>query len=316
MPPERRCRLAAALLAAALLATATGIGAAPLTVASSGHPVAPVSVDDGPAAAFIIDTGAEGSAVYRWFAERHALPMVGAERLDGQTGSATLPMRAVRTVAIDQVRSGALRIVELADQPDRREVAGILGLDVMRGHLIEFDFPGRQVLFHDRSAAGRIIRTLGKPFRTTRVTGGLLSIPVRLNGVTGHAVIDTGARESRANEAFAQAAALAATNAPPRSIRGATDKAATLRTAAVSQMQVPGHDLGATTIRIADLPVFATFGWAGQPAMLLGFDHLRRFRMLIDIDRGELWLEGPAIPRSTMAPMAVSDIHLRISPRR
>ncbi len=296
MPPERRRRRAAALLAAALLATATGIGAAPLTVASSGHPVAPVSVDGGPAAAFMVDTGAEGSAVYRWFAKRYALPIAGVERLDGQTGPATLPMRAVRTVAIDRVRSGALRMVELADQPDRREVAGILGLDVMRGHLVEFDFPGRRVLFHDRSATGRITRPLGKPVRATRVTGGLLAIPVRLNGVTGHAVIDTGARDSRANEAFARAAQLTTTDAPARVIRGAADRPAVLRTAAVSQMQVPGHDLGATTVKVADLPVFATFGWVGQPAMLLGFDHLRRFRMLIDIDRGDVWLEQPSRP--------------------
>lgn len=294
MPPERRRRLAAALLAAALLAPATSIDAAPLTVAASGHPVAPASVDGGPAAAFIVDTGAEGSAVYRWFAERHTLPLVGTERLDGQTGAATLPMRAVRSVAIDRVRSGALRVVELADQSDRRMVAGIVGLDVMRGHLVEFDFPGRRVLFHDRSAADRITRPLGKPIQAVKVTGGLLAISVRLNGVTGHAVIDTGARESRANEAFARAAQLAATDAPVRSIRGATDRPAVLRTAEVSRMQVPGHDIGATTVKVADLPVFATFGWARQPAMLLGFDHLRRFRMLIDADSGHVWLEGPS----------------------
>ncbi|WP_188657752.1 aspartyl protease family protein [Sphingomonas metalli] len=286
---------------ALLSATATG-SAAPLTIAASGHPVAPVSVDEGRPAAFIIDTGAEGSAVYRWFAESRHLPEAGEERLDGQTGAATLPMRQVQTMAIDRARSRPLQLVELADQPDRRDIAGVLGLDVMRGSLVEFDFAHRRVLFHEHAMAGRLRRSLGKPIHATKVTGGLLAIPVVLNGTAGMAVIDTGARESRANEAFAARASLAPLDVPLRAIRGANDKAAQLRTAQVRTMRLSNQNLGATTIKVADLSIFETFGWADSPAMLLGFDHLRRFRLVVDADRGEIWLARPRCGRSERAP--------------
>jgi predicted aspartyl protease len=294
MSARRWGRLASVIMAAALLAAASAITAAPLTLASSGHPVAPVSVNGQKAAAFIVDTGAEGTAVYRGFAQKSALPDAGKERLVGQTGAATLPLRTVRTLAIDAVRRGPLTVVELADQPDRPNVAGIVGLDVMRGYLVEFDFARRRVLFHDREAAGRLKRSLGRPVRAAKVAGGLLAVPVVLNGVGGHAIIDTGARESRANEIFAEQAKLSPIAAPLRSIRGANDKAATLRTASVASMRLPGHDLGATTIKVADLSVFRTFGWSDRPAMLLGFDHIRRFRLIVDVQAGDVWFIEPS----------------------
>lgn len=294
MGPRRWGRLPSAMMAAALLAAASAITAAPLTLASSGHPVAPVSINGQKATAFIVDTGAEGTAVYRGFAQKNALPDAGEERLVGQTGAATLPLRTVRTLAVDAVRHGPLTVVELADQPDRPDVAGIVGLDVMRGYLVEFDFLRGRVLFHDRAAAGRLRRFLGRPVRAAKVTGGLLAIPVVLDGVAGQAIIDTGARESRANEAFAKQARLTAIAAPLRSIRGANDKAATLRTASVASMRLLGHDLGATTIKVADLSVFQTFGWSDRPAMLLGFDHIRRYRLIVDAQAGDVWFIEPS----------------------
>jgi hypothetical protein len=44
---------------------------------------------------------------------------------------------------------------------------------------------------------------LGSATSARAVNGGLLAVPVKVNGVTGWGVIDTGARETRINTRFA-----------------------------------------------------------------------------------------------------------------
>lgn len=50
---------------------------APLSFSASGHVVAPVSIGDEDQYLFVVDTGAEGSAVYARFAQDAKLELAG-----------------------------------------------------------------------------------------------------------------------------------------------------------------------------------------------------------------------------------------------
>lgn len=43
--------------------------------------------------------------------------------------------------------------------------------------------------------------------------------------------------------------------------------------------------------RIADLPVFESFGLQDEPAVIIGADYLGRFRLLIDFPTRRVWLQ-------------------------
>jgi predicted aspartyl protease len=275
--------------AAILLASTMATGQAPLTLAPTGHPVVPVLVDGRPAT-FVLDTGAEGSAVYPDFARERALPLVAdRERLEGQTSGADLPLRQIASLAIDGHSSGPLRAVELPARPDLARLDGIVGLDAIGDRLLDFDMPNGRAALLDRAQADAAIQGAGRPIAARRMAGGLLALPVRIGKVRGWAVIDTGARETRINTRFARAAGLPLSG-DATMLAGATQTLLAQRGSVAPRIDLPGRAIRDARVQVADLPVFEVFGIAQEPAMLLGIDHLRRYRLLIDFSRARIWL--------------------------
>jgi hypothetical protein len=119
----------------------------------------------------------------------------------------------------------------------------------------------------------------------------LLAVQVEVNGVTGWGVIDTGARETRINTRFANLAKVEEDKAAAATtVHGATNSASTLQPARTRTVRMLGKELGETSIRIADLPIFETFGLQEEPAMIIGADYLGRFRLVIDFPTRRVWL--------------------------
>lgn len=115
---------------------------------------------------------------------------------------------------------------------------------------------------------------------------------VEVNGVTGWGVIDTGARETRINTRFAKLAKVEADKtAAVTTVHGATNSASTLQPGRTRTVSLLGKELGETSIRIADLPVFEAFGIHEEPAMIIGSDYLGRFRLVIDFPTRKVWLK-------------------------
>lgn len=264
---------------------------APLSFSASGHVVAPVSIGEEDQYLFVVDTGAEGSAVYARFAQDAKLELAGQEQIVGQTGEASLPLRRIASLKVDGRTIGPIIASELPDRADGAVMAGIIGLDVMGHYLVDFDLPAARLALLDGNEAQAVISSLGPAVSARSVNGGLLGVQVEVNGVTGWGVIDTGARETRINTRFAKLAKVEVDKtAAATTVHGATNSASTLQPGRSRTVRLLGKELGETSIRIADLPVFEAFGIHEEPAMIIGADYLGRFRLVIDFPTRRVWL--------------------------
>lgn len=264
---------------------------APLSFSKSGHVVAPVSIGGEDQHLFVVDTGAEGSAVYARFAREARLELGGQEQIVGQTGAASLPLRKITHLKVDGRTVGPIVASELPDRADGAVMAGIIGLDVLGRYLVDFDLPAARLALHDGVDAATLMASLGPAVSARTINGGLLAVQVEVNGVAGWGVIDTGARETRINTRFAKLAKVEEDKATSATtVHGATNSASTLLPGRTRTVRMLGRELGETSIRIADLPVFEAFGLHEEPAMIIGADYLGRFRLLIDFPTRRVWL--------------------------
>src|ERR1700728_662100 len=96
---------AARICMAGVLTVAFLTGAArsevPLDWDSTGHVVVPAMVNGKGPFEFILDTGADESAVYFWFAKSLHLPVGGRRELSGATGSSAETSTRLSTLAVD-----------------------------------------------------------------------------------------------------------------------------------------------------------------------------------------------------------------------
>lgn len=258
-------------------------------IAASGHVTAPVTLADGRTVAFVLDTGAQGTAVYDRFAREQALPADSTPmELTGQTGQASLTAVRLAEVTFDGTTTRDVVAVRLPDRADGVALAGIAGLDIFGRGTLTMDYRRMRAAL---APAGVLRRTPGA-IAATRLPSELLTVPVRVNGYVGIAVVDTGARETRVNTAFARAAGLTMdAGAAPTTIHGATNNAIVLHPARARSVVLGRVALGPRRVLVGDLPVFKAFGVADRPAMILGSDYLAGRRLRIDFPAARVWID-------------------------
>lgn len=289
-------RIRVAALVAALTVACAAPAAVPLSYAESGHPTVPATIGGEGPYHFVFDTGAEGSAVYAWFArERGLAPIEGrSATVQGQTGAAAVELVPLAGVSVDGRRVERVEAVVLPDRADGVRLPGIVGLDVMGAYVVEFDAPGGRVALHPAGTSARALGGKGmKAMKAVRLPGGLLGLPVTINGARGIAVLDTGARDTRINWLFARAAGLRADSPGLRDdgvIQGATNAAVTAKRGIVGTVELGGIRRAAVSARVVDLPVFDSFGVGDRPAMILGMDLLRDVHLVADFPSGTVWM--------------------------
>ena len=285
-------------LAALLVVLAAGVAdaAVPVTVATTGHATVPVNGTFG-VRQFVFDTGAEGSAVYAGFADEVGLQPSGSETLQGQTGSAELPLVRLEFLDLDGTRKGPIEALRLDPRADGIPLAGIIGLDVFGDRTIDFDLPRRTLVL---LAPGERPSGLNGPgVLATRTAGDLLTVPVRIGRTEAVAVIDTGARKTRINWKLGRALGLDPAKLDKGDIvQGATNSAVETGATRVRNVRLGPRALSDAPVLVADLPVFAAFGVADKPAIILGLDWLDQTRLVIDFPARLVWFEqsAPAAP--------------------
>lgn len=291
-------------LAASLLITALGASAGAgvvLSPAGDRHDTVPVFVNGRGPYPFILDTGADSSAVYQWFAEQAHLAKAGhEEELSGQTGTAKVPMYRVDDL---QLESRHIRHVVAYGLPNRHDAgreAGVLGNDYMDGALVVFDFPCRRVEIHDGDAAPGKWGADRPPVRTGIDKGTtVLTVSVTVNGFTGVALLDTGSRDTRLTPNFARAAGIDPGSArfhDGAAIYGANSKKTIPRSGPIGTVRLGGVEVTGAMGQVAPLPALED-DFKGKPAMVLGADLLARFRLLYDHQGRKVWF----LPSQCMA---------------
>ncbi|HXS79386.1 MAG TPA: pepsin/retropepsin-like aspartic protease family protein [Gammaproteobacteria bacterium] len=282
-------RLSPACLVMAALGSCLPLRAeVPLTIAESGHAVVPVELEGLGVFAFVLDTGAEGSALYSPFEAVNHVPMrAETTELQGQTGAAPVRVASLPPVSVDGLRAEHVAAVVLEPRADGVPLPGIIGLDVFGGAVLDFDLPRGRAKF---GPSGTRFASTDDAVAAATTTGGLLTFPVEIAGVEAVAVLDTGARKTRINWRLGRLLGLdAAKLAPGDVIQGATNSAVVTSEATVQDVRFGAAKLRSAPVLVADLPVFEVFGVADRPAVIFGLDWLTETRLVVDFPLRRIW---------------------------
>jgi hypothetical protein len=292
-------RLFVKLGVAAMMVSAVTYADVGLSPPGDGHLVLPVFVNGKGPFPFILDTGADGSGFYHWFAVQQKLRAGKPEELVGMTGSTTVPTYKVKSLTVDR---HTIRNVVGDSFPDRHDAgkqAGIIGNDFMDGEIVVFDFPCNAVKIIPKPVnIQALLESNAAPVEAGSVRNGTqLTLPVMVNGVEGVAVLDTGSRDTRINSHFAAAAGIDPTSSTFRDadiIYGVNSRGMPSRKGPVGTVWFAGVEVHDAEARVMDLSSYETFGIAERPAMTLGLDLMQGYRLIYDHEAKHLWFRPSA----------------------
>lgn len=257
--------------------------ATPTTLDRAGRIVAPVEINGQGPFRFILDTGANRSAVSA--ATAAALGLVADEEskvsVHGITGSALLP-----AVKVDSFRAGEL-VFERQRLPVLPSAVfggedGILGIDVLQSARVEVDFDLDKVTIRKSSGARAPAGYLVVPARLKH--GGLLLVDGKVGKVPVKAILDTGAERSLGNEALRKALELRARDPQDgiaTTVIGATPQLAEGTSFVAPAIAVGGARLTNLTVTFSDLHVFKIWSLLDEPALLIGMDLLGTMQQFV-----------------------------------
>lgn len=225
---------------------------------------------------FVVDSGADTSAVGLRIAKSQQLPLGTPVVLNGMTGSDQVDRVKVETLALGPsiVRNLELPVLRESDVGGD----GLVGIDALAQQRLMLDFERRSIKVEDarkpmKAAPGDIVIV-------ARIRlGQLILTEVRAAGLPVLAVIDTGAEITIGNSALRDKLVR---EHPDRfwttDAIGVTGVHVQLPVAVIDELQVGPITLQDVPIAFADVPPFAMFGLSKQPALLLGTDILEMFR--------------------------------------
>jgi predicted aspartyl protease len=267
-----------------------------------GRVLAPVMVDGKGPFRFMVDTGANRTALSPAAAQKLGLESRGGAPAQnpeqaivyGVTGAATAPVVRINRLQADRLVWQNLS-TPLVNGPVLNGADGILGADGFRDMRLTVNFRADRIeLSPSRGWRAPMGYSVAKG---ALIKGALLTIPVQVGRVRATAVIDTGAERSIFNNALLQA--LAANEQPLPALGRTSVMGAVGGELPAVFYQTPELALGAATVKGLhvvglDAPIFAVWDLDRTPALLIGMDVLGQTDVLvIDYRRAELWLRIP-----------------------
>jgi len=268
--------------------------AAPTRADRSGRILAAVEVNGRGPYRFIVDTGANRSALAPEVVRQLGLPDVtgGVVEVHGVTGMGMLP--AVQVISL---RAGELllpaSVLPVLPGDIFGGADGILGVAGIQGMRLDVDF------FHDRvviaPSNGRRAPDGFLVVRASLWKGGLLLVNGRVGNVKAKVIIDTGAEHSMGN--LPLRAALLETRKHDEELEttvfGATPDIGSGTYFRAPMISIGGAQLLDLPVTFGDLYVFELWGLAGEPALVVGMDVLGRLeRFIVDYRRQEFQIKG------------------------
>jgi predicted aspartyl protease len=277
--------------------------AAPTRPDRVGRMLAAVEVNGSGPYRFIIDLGANRSALSARLAAELGISTAGGDTVEvhGVTGSAIVPMAQV-----DELRVGNL-VLQDQSMPVLTgavfaDADGILGVDELQQSRIEVDFRNDRVRIGASDPRRAPHGYLTVPART--MNQGLLLVAGYVGDVPTHVVIDTGAQYTIGNQALKDALLRRLRSDRPGSVvTGATPGAKGGSTSFTPGIRIGDARLSNVPVTFSNLHVFSLWGLADEPALIVGMDvlgTLRRF--VVDYGRREFQIKtyaerGAAIDR-------------------
>jgi predicted aspartyl protease len=237
---------------------------------------------------FVVDSGADRSAVSAPLAARLGLERGADVMLHGVGGSAITPTAkvALLTAGESKLRDSQLPILTA----DRLGADGLLGVDILDGRSVVMDFQRRRLEVRRSNAFGTAFRGVREVSVLADARFGRLAIVnARVSGVRCVAFIDSGSGASIGNMALAQAIKLRMRRKPEPSMAirmiGAAGEATLGEIRVVRSVEMGDVRIGNLPLVMADLHIFDVWELTGRPAVLLGVDVLKMFSR-VELDFG------------------------------
>lgn len=238
---------------------------------------------------FMIDTGAQATAVTRGLSEKLALKPLGNAFVVGMASIQQVPL-----VELDGLEFAARTFDDLhAPLLEARNVGadGILGLDSLQDLRVLIDFREGTIRVDDAEALGGD-RGYEIVVRARRKLGRLVIADAQIDGVRTAVVIDTGAQGNLGNLALqerlraSKLEQVSSTDVHGAVLVGDLDF--------VNRLVIDGFQLNNLPVAFADGPAFAALGLDRKPALILGMRDLRLFdRVAIDFESRTVLFDLP-----------------------
>lgn len=313
MAPVSRAETGAAATAAE--PTDDTLYATPTTADRAGRILAPVMINGQGPFRFVLDTGANTSALAPGTVE--ALGLRSSESavvgVHGVTGAANLPAVQVEDLRAGEIALGRRSLPVLGSMVFAG-ADGILGVDGLQDARIEVDFTRDRVVISRSS--GRRDRDGALLVRAELRHGGLLLADGKVGRLPVKVLIDTGAERSLGNMALHDA--LAESNRRPSETVKTTVAGATPGVATGTSFRTPTLTVGEARLRnmvvtFGDLHVFQVWGLTQEPALLIGMDLLGSLeRFAVDYPRREFLLKSPRNTRPGIRHCGSNECRSRI----
>jgi predicted aspartyl protease len=293
-----------------------GVASGPVDRARGGRMVAPMMVNGTGPFRFIVDTGANRSAISQALADRLGLAAIGVGDVHTVSGVISAPMTNVDGFNYGGVELSATNTVPIVQGAVLGGEEGLLGVDGMRGRLLRVDFENRCIEIspaHRPLPRRRGWQTIEGELRF----GHLVVVEGRIRGQAINVLIDTGSDSTLANPAFRDQL-----RSGLRVSRDRTDyaRAYTAGTPIVmeSAVLVPrftmgGVEINGITAYVADFHIFRLWGFQNEPALLIGMDVLSQTHAIaIDYERATVHFRlrnpvrtGSRLPSASGSPGVV-----------
>jgi predicted aspartyl protease len=229
---------------------------------------------------FLVDTGADRTAVSSQLAGQLKLPPGRVASLHTLGGRSTIPTVTVSSLQISRDRVK----IEDAALLDREHIGadGILGTDTLRSQRILFDFEARTMSIVPSASRDTFADREAILVRARRKNGRLVISEARVNDSLATVVLDTGAQISVGNSALRKKLLGDRPVAQASLIRlvTVTGQPVTGECVYVDRLVLGGVTIRKLAIVFADAHTFKALHLDRKPAMLLGMNAIRAFKKI------------------------------------
>ena len=227
---------------------------------------------------FLVDTGADRSAVSRDLVARLKLPTAGGAELHSLSGISTISTARLSDVALTRTPERSVDAAVLDGAYMGAD--GIVGVDLLRSERVQFDFE-KQTMSIVPSATPDFAKEPGTiVVRAKRKNGRLVVTDAVANGERVTVVLDTGSQVSIGNEALRRRLMRADLVSIEKSVQleSVTGQKITGDYMFVRELSIGGVSLSNLAVVFADAHTFKQLKLDRKPALLLGMNAIRAFK--------------------------------------
>jgi predicted aspartyl protease len=227
---------------------------------------------------FLVDTGADRTAISRDIANRLGLATTDGASLHSLTGVSSV---ATANIANLQFLQKPVKNVDAALLESRNMGAdGILGVDTLRSQRVVFDFEAQTMsvvpsgIPESRKEPGAIV------IEAKRRNGRLIITDAQVNGKSIAVILDTGAEVSIGNQALRQLLLGWSPSDPSSQIQltSVTGQSMSGEFTFVKELMIGDVGLHNLAVVFADAHTFRQLKLDKKPALLLGMNAIRAFK--------------------------------------